>query len=191
MSKTLHWQKAVPAHHHALRDQYHAPADSTQNIGSCSPAHGLANNMAFAASFNFVSTHTAPTFPYILVCSAVILEHFRWRTFRDFTIALCYWHCTTRACSITFSAYAIPFGIHHSYWRLISWCPEHSGINKKALPVSLSHHRRQKPPSEKSLRPRKAPVLYGVILQAIVLKCTISNTWLVRLTRRSRVFRLV
>ena len=82
--KTLHWQKAVPAHHHALRDQYHAPADSTQNIGSCSPAHGLANNMAFAASFNFVSTHTAPTFPYILVCSAVILEHFRWRTFRDF-----------------------------------------------------------------------------------------------------------
>ena len=69
-------------------------------------------------------------------------------------------------------------------------CPEHSGINKKRYP-SPRLNVVDKILSEKSLRPRKAPVLYGVILQAIVLKCTISNTWLVRLTRRSRVFRLV
>jgi hypothetical protein len=66
MSKSLDWQKAVPAHHHALRDQYHAPADSTLNIGSCSNArprsqHGL------CCVVHFVSTHTTPTFPYILV----------------------------------------------------------------------------------------------------------------------------
>jgi hypothetical protein len=64
-------------------------------------------------------------------------------------------------------------------------CPEHSGINKSVTISCLSVV--HKPFRRSHSAPRKAPILYGVILQAVVLKCTISNTWLVRLTRRSRV----
>jgi hypothetical protein len=137
------------------------------------------------ATFRFVSTHTTPTFPYKLVCSAVILEHFRWRTFRDFhncllLLALCYLTLLNRIFSLHH-----PFGIHHSYWRLISYALS-IWASIKALPSPISASSIN-PPLEKPLRPRKTPILYGVTPQAIVLKCTISNTWLVRLTRRSRV----
>jgi hypothetical protein len=179
----------VPAHHHALRGQYYAPADSTLNIGSCFQRTASRTTWPLLRRSFCVDPHNAD----LSIYTCTLCCHFRALPLEGrsgiFTIALCYWHCTTRACSITFSAYTIPFGIHHSYWRLISgalsiW----ASIKALPSPVSASSI---KPPSEKPLRPRKAPVLYGVILQAIVLKCTISNTWLVRLTRRSRVFRLV
>jgi hypothetical protein len=142
------------------------------------------------ATFALVSTHTTLTFPYKLVCSAVILEHFRWRTFRDFyncllLLALYYPELAQSHFqpTLTLLESAIHIGRLISY-ALSIW----ASIKALPSPVSASSIN---PLRRSHSAPRKAPVLYGVIRQAIVLKCTISNTWLVRLTRRSRVFRLV
>ena len=133
-----------------------------------------------------MSTHTTPAFPYKLVCSAVILEHFRWRTFRVFyncllLLALYYPELAQSHFQPTLTL--LESTIHIG--RLIS-CALSIWASIKALPSPVSASSIN-PLRRSHSAPRKAPVLYGVIRQAIVLKCTISNTWLVRLTRRSRV----
>lgn len=122
----FYWQKALPAH------------QPRTDIGSRSQCMDSPDGMVFACCLRLVSTHTTPTFPYKL---CMLCCHFRALPVGGrsgiFTIVLCYWHCTTRACSITFSAYTTLLESAHSYWRLISWCPEHLGINK-SVTISLS-----------------------------------------------------
>ena len=137
------------------------------------------------ATFVLVSTHTTPTFPYKLVCSAVIFRALPLEDVPGFLqLSSAIGIVPPRACSITFSAYTTLLEIHPFILEAHSVCPEHLGLNKSVTISCLSVIHK---PFRRSLRPRKAPILYGVIRQAIVLKCTISNTWLVRLTRRSRV----
>src|SRR5271168_1408111 len=72
MSKSFYWQKAVPAHHHALTP---VRAPNAWPHGQ----HG-----SLLATFVLCRPTQRRPFHIKLVCSAVILEHFRWRTFRDF-----------------------------------------------------------------------------------------------------------
>lgn len=103
--------------------------------------------------------------------------------FGNFPIVFCYWHCTPLNLQSSFQS-KDPSGHHRSYLAAHS-CTLSIWASIKALssPVSASSINRfgEVTPSLRHTNP------LGVILQAIVLRCTISNTWLVRLTRRCHV----
>ena len=117
-----------------------ASASPRTDTGSRSQRMASRTAWFFACYVRLVSTHTTPTFPYKLVCSAVILEHFRWRTFRDF------YNCLLLLELYYPSLLNHIFSLHLPFWNppfileAHFVCPEHLGINKSVTHLLSQRH---------------------------------------------------